>query len=64
MTREETLERIVEIAEGGWPCEILDDDAKQQIMFLLMQFENTVIGTMPSPFQDNKPMSHGVEAKP
>ena len=53
MTKEDTLEKIVEIAEGGWPCEILDDEAKKQIMFLLMQFENTVIGNMPSPFQSN-----------
>lgn len=44
MTKEETFEKIVEISEGGWPCEILDKEDREQIMILLSQFENTVIG--------------------
>jgi hypothetical protein len=44
MTKEETFEKIVEISEGGWPCEILDEEDREQIMILLSQFENTVIG--------------------
>ena len=58
MTKEKTLEKIVEVAEAGWPCEILDEEAQKQIMFLLSQFENTVIGTMPGPFQSNGELNH------